>query len=289
MEYILIFAAVIVLLLLAIYVYRESTALSVTEYTLSDPRLKRDEYDIVMLSDLHETVHGKDNEEVFSIIDGIGPDAVFFAGDMISSGGKRFSDYKRTLSFIEHLSRRYPVYYGIGNHEEKLKRPPGTQIKQWLYYTGELEKLSVHILQNEKVYIRDAGIVVYGLDLENKYYRKLKELPVPEGYLKELFGEPDREYYSVLIAHFPDQFPAYAGWGADLVLSGHIHGGIIRLPFLGGVVSPQLKLFPKYDSGLFREGSSVMILSRGLGTHTIPLRINNRAEIVHIKLIKAID
>ena len=140
------------------------------------------------------------------------------------------------------------------------------------------------ILENEAVSIDEAGIIVYGLSLVLKYYRKIRDLELPEGYLENIFGKVSSDKYSVLLAHFPDRFRQYAEWGPDLVLSGHVHGGIVRLPFLGGVISPQLKLFPKYDSGMFREGRSTMILSRGIGTHTIPLRVNNRAEIVHITL-----
>ena len=97
-------------------------------------------------------------------------------------------------------------------------------------------------------------------------------------------GNPDRDRYSILLAHNPEHFQAYVSWGADLILSGHVHGGIIRLPFLGGVVSPAMKLFPKYDGGLFSQGNSHMVLSRGLGTHTIPVRINNKAELVVVEL-----
>lgn len=87
-----------------------------------------------------------------------------------------------------------------------------------------------------------------------------------------------------MIAHNPEYFPAYAEWGADLVLSGHVHGGLMRLPFLGGVIAPSMKLFPKYDGGVFEEHGSTMILSRGLGTHTLPIRIFNPGELVVIRL-----
>jgi predicted MPP superfamily phosphohydrolase len=87
-----------------------------------------------------------------------------------------------------------------------------------------------------------------------------------------------------LLAHNPKYFKSYAAWGADLTLSGHIHGGIVQIPFLGGAVSPQVEFFPKYDAGLFHENDKAMILSRGLGTHTINVRINNTAELVSIKL-----
>ncbi|MCR5788405.1 MAG: metallophosphoesterase [Lachnospiraceae bacterium] len=282
MKYILIIGCVLLLILLGIYVYRESTLLSITEYILTSDKLKVPEYRIAMLSDLHEKSHGRDNEEVMKRIDELHPDAVMFAGDMITFSKTHPFDYGVSVSLAERIAARYPLYYGIGNHEEKLKRPPGSYMRQWEYYTGELKKRGIRIMQNEAVEIPEAGITVYGLDLEHLYFRRVRDYPIPDGYLNEKLGAVDPENYSILLAHLPDQFAAYAKWGADLVLSGHVHGGVIRLPFFGGLVSPQLKLFPHYDAGRFEEGSSVMILSRGIGTHSVPIRINNRAEIVHI-------
>ncbi len=285
----LIFILCLLILCAGIYIYIESTALSVTEYSYTFDRLKVDEFDFVMLSDLHGKDYGNDNGKLKELIDEADPDAIILAGDMITAGGSYKYDpgeYKTTLSLLEYLVKKYPVYYGMGNHEEKIRRESGPYRAKWEGYTKELEKMGIRILQNETVYLEKEGIRLYGLDLEHKYYRKLKEFPLEEGYLKGILGEPDRDEISVLIAHFPDKFPVYAAWGADLVLSGHTHGGIVRLPFLGGVISPQLKLFPKYDSGEFRLKGSAMILSRGAGSHTIPIRINNRAEIVHVKFRK---
>ncbi|MDE7197816.1 MAG: hypothetical protein K2O15_02920, partial [Lachnospiraceae bacterium] len=84
--------------------------------------------------------------------------------------------------------------------------------------------------------------------------------------------------------HNPVYFDAYEAWGADLVVSGHVHGGIMRLPVLGGVISPALTLFPKYDGGVFYEKESTMILSRGLSSHTLPIRIFNPGELIVIDL-----
>ena len=112
----------------------------------------------------------------------------------------------------------------------------------------------------------------------------MKKGRMDAAYLKRLLGKPSAGEYNILIAHNPDYFPAYAEWGADLVLSGHVHGGIMRLPLLGGVLSPALRLFPKYDGGLFQEGGSTMILGRGLGSHTIPIRIFNPGELIVVTL-----
>ena len=99
--------------------------------------------------------------------------------------------------------------------------------------------------------------------------------------------QKEENYYEILLAHNPDYFPQYCQYGADLILSGHVHGGLVRIPFLKGIASPAVRFFPRYDGGLFTEGKSNMVVSRGLGTHTLPVRIFNPAELVVIRLIPA--
>ena len=140
--------------------------------------------------------------------------------------------------------------------------------------------MGVRLLDNEHLISADPEVMIYGLNLPYEYYRKIATKHLKSGLMHDLLGDVDREKYSILLAHNPEHFKEYAAWGCDLILSGHIHGGIIRLPYLGGVISPGIKLFPKYDSGLFTSGKTTMLVSRGIGSHTIPVRINNKAEIV---------
>lgn len=102
--------------------------------------------------------------------------------------------------------------------------------------------------------------------------------------MTQVVSLPAKHKCNILIAHNPDYFEEYAKWGADLVLSGHVHGGIMRIPFLGGVLAPSYRIFPKYDGGVFKEGKSVMLLGRGLGSHTIQLRFFNPAELYEVTL-----
>ena len=106
-----------------------------------------------------------------------------------------------------------------------------------------------------------------------------------EAFLLEAnFIKKNRPKYNILLMHNPDYFPNAAQWGTDLVLSGHVHGGIVRIPGWKGVASPNIRFFPKYDGGKFEEGESVMILSRGLGVHTIPFRLFNPGELIVLDL-----
>lgn len=270
----------------AILIYRESKEFCVTFYEYHSERLKKDCYRIVFLSDLHDKVFGDQNEPLLEAIEELRPDAVAFAGDMVTSSMELEYDYTPTIEFIGKLAAKYPIYYGMGNHEEKFRRKPDEFPGRYLDLTKQLQKYGVHIMENETAHIKEAGIVVYGLDLENEYYRKVITKHIPERYLSDIFGDVSREEYSILLAHNPEHFPEYAKWGPDLVVSGHIHGGIMQLPLLGGVVSPQLKLFPKYDAGEYHEGNSTMLLSRGIGSHTVPIRIWNRAEVLCVDFKK---
>lgn len=271
----------------AVLIYRESKEFCVTFYEYHSEQLQKAQYRIVVLSDLHDKVFGRHNEPLLEAIDELNPDAVLFAGDMITSSMEVRYDYTPTLQFIGALAQKYPIYYGMGNHEEKFRRRPDIFPGRYQDLTEKLAEYGVHILSNETVQIQEAGIVLYGLDLEHQYYRKLMTKHIPEDYLQKIFGKASERDYSILIAHNPEHFQAYAKWGPDLVLSGHIHGGVMQLPLLGGVVSPQLKLFPKYDAGEYHEGRTTMLLSRGIGSHTIPLRIRNRAEVLCVDLKKS--
>ena len=147
-------------------------------------------------------------------------------------------------------------------------------------YAEALADMGIEPLVNGHAELAELGVVVYGAEIAKQYYKRFGKPEMDEAYLKKTLGAPDKECYTVLLAHNPEYFPRYAQWGADLTVSGHVHGGIVRVPFWGkGLVSPSLAPFPKYDGGVFREGDSVMLLSRGLGSHTIPVRLFNPGEL----------
>ena len=125
-------------------------------------------------------------------------------------------------------------------------------------------------------------ITVWGYELPIEYYKRGRKAELLEMQITETLGTPDENSFNLLLAHNPIYFPTYAAWGADLTLSGHLHGGIVRLPFVGGVISPQIRLFPKYTHGMYTENGRKLITSAGLGSHTINLRINNPPELVVI-------
>lgn len=256
----------------------------IRKYKCKTGKLKKDAK-IILLSDLHNKSFGKGNRKLLKAIYKVDPDMILVAGDMYTSA--KDGDIRTAWELICELADKYPVYYGNGNHEHKTRLFPeefGTMYQEFVEKIGEA---GVSHLINEKVYLPAFNMDIYGLEIDREYYKKFKNVQMEKNYLEQLLGKTDENRFSLLIAHNPDYFETYAAWGADLVVSGHVHGGLMRLPVLGGVLSPAIRLFPRYDGGEFNEGNSTMILSRGLGTHTLPIRIFNPGELVIIELCQS--
>ena len=132
----------------------------------------------------------------------------------------------------------------------------------------------------ERIDLQKMPITVWGLELPWQCYRRFRKNELTAGQITELLGARDEGRYNILLAHNPVYFEAYAAWGAELTPAGHLHGGVIRLPYSGGVVTPQFRLFPKYDRGIFKRRGKLLVVSAGLGSHSIPIRINNPPELV---------
>lgn len=281
------FVIIIILLSLVVigYCVFENQNLEVTSYQVEQENIPS-EFDglrLICLTDLHQNLFGKSNRKLLKAIQECNADAVLIAGDMITAGKTQKSMI--AVSFLEELAKQIPVYYAPGNHELKWKTFGDTE--SYERYLDSLKEIGVIYLDNTSVTISrmNSHLTVTGLNLPLSYYNKggkPKELFVD--VIETMVGCKSQDEYTILLAHAPDYFDMYAKWGADLVLSGHNHGGILRLGKLGGVISPRYELFPHYDSGVYKKGKSVMFLSRGLGTHTIRIRIFNRPEIICIRL-----
>ena len=237
----------------------------------------------VLISDLHNKVYGKKNDKLINAIENINPDFILIAGDLVTSREKE--DMTPAIELVNTLSKHYHIYYGMGNHETKIKSRREDFGDIFDALKKSIDSTNVTMLENECVILPDYNIALTGLELDLEYFAHFRKKPMAEDYLNTIIGKPRRGRCNVLIAHNPDYFEEYSDWGADLVLSGHIHGGIMRLPVLGGVIAPSYRLFPKYDGGIFKEKNSTMLLSRGIGSHTIPLRFFNPAEL-HAVTIK---
>jgi predicted MPP superfamily phosphohydrolase len=278
---------ILVIAALALVIWHDTHSFVIRRYEVKTDKLKGD-MTFVLLADLHGYTYGRNNEKLIRAIDEVHPDAILCAGDMFTARcikGKVHT--KAGANVLTELAGRYPVFAANGNHEEKIKRYTGEFGNLFDRYKESLKRAGVTYLENETVSFDQAGscsgrIRITGLELELAYFRKVKKLKLDPSHLKGKIGElkgSDADAFNILIAHNPQYFQEYANWGADLSVSGHVHGGIIRLPLLGGVISPAIVLFPKYDGGKFEKDGRTMILTRGLGTHTIHVRMFNPAEV----------
>lgn len=289
-KFVLIILGILVLFFLIVMLL-DTNRFVIKEYKLATDKTKH-KYRFVILADLHGKEYGKNNEKLIAAINKANPDGILIAGDMLTA--KSGKEFNHVLQFLNVLNKKYPVFYGNGNHEYRLKIYPQTYGDMGMEYEQGLQKIGIFPLCNESTIWNNDNVAIYGLEIDREYYKRFQKKKMSVDYLNETLGVPDRSKYNILLAHNPAYFEEYAAWGADLVVSGHVHGGIMRLPFLGGVIAPSLELFPKYSGGMYKlplatqrddiELSSTMILSNGLGSHTIPVRIFNPAQLVVLEL-----
>lgn len=265
--------------------YFENRTLTVTEYTICSRKLPASfhKFRIAHLSDLHNAEFGSNNIQLYQRIQEQQPDVIFITGDMII--GKPETSVEETVRFVNSLCDIAPVYYSMGNHELRVSLYTDTYGDMWSDFI-EMISPNVHLLFDERYTItkQKEHIHLYGLNLNTELYKRIIRTPMPDDYIESIFGTCNPDEYHIFLAHNPDYFKDYAKWGADLTLSGHVHGGMIRLPWLGGALSPMIHFFPKYDKGLFQKENAYMILSGGLGNHTFKFRVNNLPEVVMITL-----
>ena len=275
--------SIIIIICIWVMLY-DGSRFVVSEYSFQDKRLRR-KTRVVVLADLHNKRYGKNNERLVEAIRTCRPDMILVAGDLPTA--KPGAKLDVAIHLLEELARDYPIYYGNGNHEHRMKLYPEKNGDMAKEYDEALKRLNVNLLVNAHMELADRGITIYGSEIDKFYYKRFKIQHMEPDYMGHILGQPVQETYNILLAHNPDYFPQYAAWGADLVLSGHVHGGLVRIPFIKkGVVSPNVRFFPEYDGGLFRREKSTMLLSRGLGMHTIPVRLFNPGEVLVIDLDK---
>lgn len=278
----------ILLLLYIVWQAIELRRFKVTEYEVRSLKVSR-ACTAVLVSDLHGFCYGAHNERLLDRIRRVSPDMVLIPGDMIVS--RKEKTYGAALELLGELKKLAPVYYAYGNHEHRAAYAASPYHKKYAAYEKEAEKLGIRILHNTTEKFSDE-IEITGLEIPLSCYKKGKSVPLPKNFLVKNLAKPEMSdkkeaaghTYSILLAHNPFYAPEYAAWGADLTVCGHNHGGLIRIPKVGSLISPQFKLFPKYDAGEYVLDGCRVIVSRGLGTHTFHIRIFNRAELSVIRI-----
>ena len=265
---------------------REIFTFKITHYDIVSAKLNTltKEKKIVFLTDLHNNSYGQNNEKLLTAVKSQNPDLILIGGDMLV--GKPDISTKVAEDFVKELTGICPVYYTNGNHEQRMKIYPERFGTKYQEYKNSVEQSGVRILENEHIDLmfEDLPVQIHGLEIPREGYKKFRKTTVSLNQIEERIGTADSSKYQILLAHNPIYADTYLEWGADLVLSGHLHGGIVRLPGLGGIITPQFRLFPKYSGELTLKDEKNVVVSKGLGTHTIKIRFLNPAEMIVLHL-----
>lgn len=273
------FALLCIVLLLALITWTiwGNTALMVNTITISGSRIPSEfsGFKIAQVSDLHNAEFGEENAILLEKLSGSKPDTIAITGDLVDS---RHTDIDIALAFAEEAVRIAPVYYVTGNHEARLT--------QYSELKAGLEAVGAVVLEDAAVQLEHNGGFATLIGLSDPSFTikggMSHEVPAMIGAkLNRLMG--GETGCTILLSHRPELFDTYVSCGVDLVFSGHAHGGQFRLPLIGGLIAPNQGFFPKYDAGLYTDGITNMVVSRGIGNSIIPFRFNNRPEIVLVE------
>ena len=259
--------------------------IDVEKYTVKNAKIPEvfNNFKIVQLSDFHSNGYMNTTKEILYKIKDINPDIIVMTGDMVSYDMVNIEEFQK---LVKELVEICPIYYIDGNHEHLAEKLiPG----EYLYLMEFLKELGVTIIKNDyvEIYKENKSINLYGvnipLDWPSGIY--VNKFQLESNYVEKTLSEANTDNFNILLAHNPIFIKQYSKWGADLVLSGHMHGGIARIPFTNiGLLSPERRVFPRYAAGKFKVNNSTMIVNRGIGTSSFKLRIFNNPEITVIIL-----
>ncbi|PFG82111.1 hypothetical protein DL97_1733 [Bacillus sp. YF23] len=261
----------------SIFLYLQNNLISITEVKITSSKIPFSfkGYKILQISDLHNKKFGDNQDVLIQKIKSIDPDIIAITGDLIDS---KSYDAEVSMQLIREIVKKYPVYFVTGNHEQWSGKYNNLE--------KELKKYDVNVLRNEHVGIRKGEQEINLLGIDDPEFvtgnRDEGNIIIDEIKKAKIEMQPDK--YNVLLSHRSEFIKEYTNERLDLVLSGHAHGGQVRLPFIGGLVAPNQGVLPKYTAGLYVEQNTSMVVSRGLGNSIIPQRILNRPEIVVVQL-----
>lgn len=260
----------VIFLAVIVFVIIENKLYDITRFKLKAEGLPEsfDGVKIAHLSDLHLKAGDGYDYKIISMTRNLEPDYIFLTGDLIS---RNQTDLKKQKEFIKYLSEVAPVYFVFGNHENDASE----EIQK------ELLDFPFTLINNRSDTIERDGesICICGVNIEPEYYLgenlDYKNIPFFKTEdLTEQVGDK-KDIFTILLAHNPKFLQTYSDWGANLVFSGHVHGGAIRV-FGRGILSPERTFFPPFTDGVYKRGKTHMVVSRGLGK----FRLFNHKEII---------
>ena len=228
-------------------------------------------YKIAQISDLHNAQFGNENAMLIRLLKEASPDIIVITGDIVDS---THTDMDTAIAFVRDIVEIAPCYYVTGNHEAWL----GSDYNE---LENALIEEGVIVLHDEAVTLEKEGQTIQMIGVDDPDFSYIAADKIISAKLENINITQE---FTLMLSHRPELFDSYVENEIDLVLSGHAHGGQVRIPLIGGLIAPNQGLFPKYDAGVYSEGNTTMVVSRGIGNSVIPIRINNRPEIVLIEL-----
>lgn len=244
-------------------------------YTVASPKLTA-EVRLAVVTDFHSSDNA---EEVAAMVASCAPDAVLLVGDLFDDDTQN-RPTERTLSLMRQLSAQYPCYYVSGNHEA------WTGEMDALYQQTEEAGVTVLRMSSGILTVRGQRIALCGIP--DPYEMVFSGAPDTEEQLRQALEDVDSADFTVLLAHRPELLAKYAQFPLDLVVSGHAHGGQVRIPgVLNGLYAPNQGWFPKLAGGAYTQDGTTLIVSRGLAVRTRLPRIFNRPEVVLVRCVPA--
>lgn len=265
------------LLMTALFIWLiwSNVTIQLTHIAVSDADLPVafEGYKIAQISDLHNAKFGKDNNVLIKMLEEQKPDIIVITGDMVDSN---HTDVEVAIEFAQRAVAIAPCYYVTGNHEGWIE-------KEYERLETGLLAAGVEVMHDESVILEKDGEFIQLIGVDDPTFRYyFGGAP----FVSQLQKLKDDNAFTVLLSHRPELFDTYVQEEFDIVFSGHAHGGQVRIPFVGGVIAPQQGFFPEYDAGTYTEGTTTMVVSRGIGNSVVPVRVNNRPEIVIVELQK---
>ena len=268
--YIIIVFICVIFIISMIYCYLK---IDVETFNIKDNKIDKN-IKLMFLSDLHNR---KIYNKLIDIINTEKPDIIIYGGDMINESLNKINNFLKLVNLVND----YKTYYTFGNHEEKIEN------EYYEKYIDIINNTKKIILLNNKSDKLSNNITINGLCADKDTYKKFGKIGLSKEYIEDKLGKIDKTKYNILVAHNPLEFASYVQTEYDLVLSGHIHGGVIMIPLLGAVLSPNYTLFPKYYNGIYKKNDTTMIVSRGIGfSRRLPFRIFDTPHVVIINLKK---
>lgn len=258
---------------LSVYLFYGNTVVTVSRYDVRSEKIPPDfdGFRIVQISDLHNSRNTMMTESLINKTKKEAPDVILLTGDIIDS---YYPDVSAAMNVVQSLNEIAPVYYVIGNHEPRARESSDL--------ISKMRKIGVNVLWDSYAVIRVGDDEINIAGIVDPRITNTDGSGDDADIVSRSIGalDYDRELYTILLSHRPELLTTYATYGVDLVFAGHAHGGLIRLPLIGGLYAPNQGLFPEYSGGLYTMADTSMIVSRGVGNSGNSFRINDNPELV---------